>query len=251
MKFSSLIFSQILTNIVGFNRFNIIKFCITKWALVAILLFAIQPIFAQTEMHIFTLAPEWNGSEVCNPGGGYKPTPINAPSTSYSGKDIKEGLYDYVWEQKVDNETWVEISSEKSVKFIPACKINPLFNKNENGASKKFSWRLKVKDLANGNLSSESEIYSLTLASEMTLKFYSSASPNNKINISLSVVGGMGPMTYEWKATDAKIKVPATSTNQKDPEGLTPGEYQITVKDRCSSVSQIINTSNIENTSTN
>lgn len=212
---------------------------------------AFLPIFAQTEMHVFTLAPEWNGLEVCNPGGGYKPTPINAPSTSYSGKDIKEGLYDYVWEQKVDNESWVEVSAEKSVKSIPACKIKPLFNKNENGTSKKFSWRLKVKDLANGNLTSESEVYTLILSSEMILKFRSTTSSNNKINIDLTVIGGMSPMTYEWKSTDSKNKIPTASTSQEDPEGLIPGEYQITVKDQCSSVSQIINTSNIENNSTN
>ena len=99
------------------------------------------------KMSVNYIAPEWNGTKVCDGGGGYNPTPITAPSISYSSSDvnaIKEGKYDYTWKQKINNEEWQTVSSGKSVNFIPAFNPPLLFNAPSGSALKTFSYQLII-----------------------------------------------------------------------------------------------------------
>jgi hypothetical protein len=62
----------------------------------------------------------------------------------------------------------------------------------------------------------------------------------NKYNVDLRVVGGLAIKSFEWKSLTPKVNLTSTQKNAEDPVGLPAGEYQITIKDGCSSVVQTI-----------
>jgi hypothetical protein len=102
----------------------------------------------QLEMKLAFLAPDWNQTTVCDPGTGYQPTPINAPSINYSGAVVGNSLYNYSWEQRKNNEDWQVVATASNSISVRSYRPSPLRG-NKDGTTTKYSWRLKVTDTRN------------------------------------------------------------------------------------------------------
>jgi len=196
---------------------------------------------SKTHMSLFAISPEWNGKEFCDSGNGFKPSRISAPLISYSGNSANIPLYNYTWEQRINGESWVEIALGKSVRTIPSCYPAVLYYKSEGIKPILYNWRLKLVNVSSKE-TLESEIFSLSLMSSMSLHkmITQNQQDKNKYNVDLRVVGGLAIKSFEWKSLTPKVNLTSTQKNAEDPVGLPAGEYQITIKDGCSSVVQTI-----------
>ncbi len=207
-----------------------------KTIILIITIFFTNDLSAQgVKMTVNYIAPEWNGTKVCDGGGGYNPTPITAPSISYSSSDvnaIKEGKYDYTWRQKINNEEWQTVSSGKSVNFIPAFNPPLLFNAPSGSALKTYSYQLIIKDISNGGQESKSEIFSLSLASGISALYQ--VTPSNKgrdkYSIQLKTNGGYPSKQFSWSSS-RNINIPQDMIHAESPEGLSKGIYIVEIKD--------------------
>jgi len=220
------------------SSLNIIIFC---GFLLNIIISNLVNAQSKTHMSLFGISPEWNGKEFCDSGNGFKPSRISAPLISYAGNNTDIPLYNYTWEQRINGGSWVEIASGKSVKIIPSCYPAVLYYKSEGTKPILYNWRLKLINISSKE-TLESEIYSLSLMSSMSLQkmITQNQQDKNKYNVDLRVVGGLSNKSFEWKSLNPKVNLTSTQKTAEDPVGLPAGEYQITIKDGCSSVVQTI-----------
>lgn len=233
-------------------RFNSIG--IGKWKLSSmmcfILLISLFTIFhtasAQSPiMRIFAITPDWNGKQFCDNGSGYDPGPINAPSMSYSGKDIQEASYTYSWEQQVNQGGWTVVASGQGRSFVPSYNPPVLHYIGKSMVPVTYSWRLKVKDVANGSQLASTETYQLTLGVKPVVTFTTSATSGakNKVNIDLKVSGGFNGKVFTWSTAGGGENVPEAQQHVEDPGGLAYGVYTVLVDDKvCSSIKKNIDT---------
>jgi hypothetical protein len=213
--------------------------------LMALLLLTPSFIYAQkTIMRMEMITPEWNGKQVCDEGNGYRLTPINAPAINYSGNQIKDAKYNYVWEQKINNDVWTEVASANNTTAIKGFNPKFIYNRIAGSAVKQYVWRIKVTDIANGNQTLVSEEYSISLASPMLIQSETKAQDahNTKYSFQITVTGGFANKTYRWKSLDQK-QIPEIQAQREDPKDLAPGNYEVTVQDACTSMSKKLNTS--------
>lgn len=220
-----------------------------RWAYVIVLntlFFAPLLLHAQAPvMRIFAISPDWNGKQFCDNGAGYDPGPINAPSMSYSGKDIKEASYTYSWEQQINQAEWTVVASGQGKSFVPSFNPPVLYHSGKNGTPVTYRWRLKIKDVANGNQSVTSDTYELTLGAKPVVNYVTTSTPGmkNKVTINLTVSGGFAGKVYTWSAQGNGEKFPDAQLHAEDPTGLSAGMYTVLVDDKvCLSIKQNINT---------
>jgi hypothetical protein len=194
------------------------------------------------KMSIAAIAPEWNGKRVCE---GYNPTPINAPTFSYSGNGVQEPSYDYSWMQKVNDGAWVAISTAKKSQFIPSFDPEAINNSTSKSGQElvHYAWKLKVTDNGNGAQNVESDSYKLDVLSSIhaTSNVISPKTLGGKYAINLKVSGGSPDYIYDWSSLDSKVSFPSSQSHVKNPAGLMPGVYQVVIKDKsCPSVKLVI-----------
>lgn len=197
---------------------------------------------APTKMNAFCSKPEWDSTEVCGANTGYVPSIIPAPSVSYSGTMPKDGMYDYVWEQRLENGPWVQILSGKSVPFVPACRLKALRNAIPGNKPQHYEWRLQMKDIANGFQVYESPIFSLTVVSPLAIDYsiQPSTQQSGLFNVDAKLSGGLKTKKISWSSADPKNKLSDAQRTMEDPQGLQVGDYELTVEDGCSTATQKI-----------
>lgn len=213
------------------------------------LLFFSQITDAQAvKMNIFTNAPEWNNRQFCDNGSGVKLSPINAPSISYSSKDvnmIKDAVYTYSWEQKQNDGNWVVVSSGKQQQSVPGFKPPVLYYEGNSKLPVTKFWRLTVKDEANGGDFLTSDIFSVTLGIKPEVAITVSPNPSSqkKIDFHTTTTGGFPGKQYTWRPNTGGGSVPTTQMHVEHPVGLDPGVYIVEIDDKiCLSIKQKINT---------
>ncbi|MBK7761980.1 MAG: hypothetical protein IPI46_01235 [Bacteroidetes bacterium] len=206
------------------------------------LLFISTPGFSQkSKLGIATVPPEWNNKTFCDNGNGFDPSPITAPGFSYVGSVANDPKYNYAWEQKAGDGNWEEVSSGKQKVVIPAFNPSLIKNKNKQGEMEKFQWRLKVTDVANGNQTVTSEVYSLQLAAKLNFTYTTTADAQGANAVEVLPSGGIGTKRYTWSSADAAIPFPADRMHNKNQEGLQAGVYKLTITDEgCKPISQTI-----------
>jgi len=235
---------------------NVLRSCKVK-VYVSVFLFiilfsSVSALVAQTpKMHVFAIAPDWNGKEFCAGNAGYRLSPINAPSISYSGMlsatDLVEPSYDWAWMQKIDKGEWSVVSSANEAKFLPSYYPPILYNKEPGSPLQVYSWKLIVTDIANGKQRVESDAYSASLSSTMIAShvIIPEKTDKNKVSINLSVSGGLSVKKYEWVKVSETGSLPSTQENHEDPSGLVSGIYKVTIKDGgCPDLEQRIDITN-------
>lgn len=217
----------------------------------AFMLLAGFVVYGQEDSHSLSLhmnAPDWHTKEVCDPGKGYQPALITAPTISLvykqSNYNLKDAQYEYVWMQQIGAEEWKTVQTGKSDGFVPPCKPGMLHHDGTNKAPIKISWKLKVRDLANQTAWAESDIYYLTLASTLNVTYTTrlSAKDNKKTTIDLTVSGGFSSKSITWTSEKGEGEVPLDQMNLEDPDGLIPGTYKVVVTDGCNTKALTIST---------
>ncbi|HNB80907.1 MAG TPA: hypothetical protein PLP34_04225 [Chitinophagaceae bacterium] len=186
------------------------------------------------------LAPDWNNILVCDNGKGYTPSPINAPSLSYTGVPDEESKYDYEWQMKSGNGEWKSFQSAKGVEFIPSGRV-PVLTNAAGSTELTYSFRLKVDDKTY-HLQAETEEYTIRIASAPA-PYYDIVNNANGILIDLQVKGGGGVKKFAWASADGRNNIPSSQSKVEDPSGLKPGSYKVTISDAvCNPIVHLINT---------
>jgi hypothetical protein len=182
--------------------------------------------FAQ-KINIYGLTPEWNNKTFCDNGNGYQPTIITAPSLSYSGAYSDKFIYNYQWEQAIDNGNWKPVLEVKDAKFIQAYTPSLLVSNNDAASATKYAWRLKITDIANDAQQVFSDVYSLTLYNsiKVTPQIISASADAKLFDINLSITGGSPSKTYKWVNADNYNEI----LNTQNAKNLNAGNYLVTI----------------------
>jgi len=210
------------------------------------------------QMHLFAIKPDWNEKEYCGGDFGFKPTPINSPSISYSGmrssSDLNEPSYNCTWQRRVNDESWESVSTYKEVSFIPSFYPPTLYNNKSGSEIIRYSWRLLVDDIANGGQHGESDIYSILIASNMLVSYSvtPSSTDSKKINIDLNVTGGLPVKKFQWYITDKSGVDILTSdkSQQQSLKDVADRSYKVEIRDGgCMNEIVVVNKKSINNNS--
>ncbi len=238
-------------NTIIFKGFPLRSGC--YWLSIPFLFFIISASFssvvAQAEVPIIrisSLAPDWHGKEMCGGGAGYDPSRIVAPSLSYSGNNVQEPSYDFSWQQRINDGAWVSIESASKYSYVPSFDPPLIKQANAGSAIDRYSWKVVVKDMANGQQLIESDEYTVYVGSDMLLsyKVYPSKAKPASASVNVTVLGGLSNKNFEWENVSQKDALPDGQKHAEDLAELPQGIYQVTVRDGgCADVSQIINTS--------